>query len=335
MSNAPLSDGIAKVKAGGKDILPLLEELREFSFFRYFHMDMMTSCAYMPTHEQTCAMETCEISPVDDVPDEMADLDETEHDFELDSWARWDMPSDFTEYYDIVDTAAIDTGYNGSHVWRFIHERIQFQGESLPLWQADFNRAISGLHASVSSHITAAQPDEDAEMSQYRRRLRDIPGAVDGLYFAYMLTLCALHEARETLETRSYLGEDDDLLPIMRALTASPLLEEPALQRAAESLREHARSPQAQLWKCRLRTRDMLRIMNCVDCALCRLHGKVTVLGLGTALRALLGSKGRSMDTFALHRVEVAALVATAGKLGTACANVERWKAADEAAGGA
>ena len=55
------------------------------------------------------------------------DRDEDEADFELDSWARWDQPSDFTEYYDVIENAEGNTGYDGSAVWEFIHSKICFQ----------------------------------------------------------------------------------------------------------------------------------------------------------------------------------------------------------------
>ena len=35
-----------------------------------------------------------------------------------------------------------------------------------------------------------------------------------------------------------------------------------------------------------------MRIINCVQCSKCRLHGKVAVLGLSTALQVLLGEDG-------------------------------------------
>ena len=34
------------------------------------------------------------------VPTEIKDTDALEHEFEIDGWARWDMPSD--DYYDMV-----------------------------------------------------------------------------------------------------------------------------------------------------------------------------------------------------------------------------------------
>ena len=83
----------------------------------------------------------------------------------------------------------------------------------------------------------------------------------------------------------------------------------------------------------RLRTRDLLGVMNCVQCNVCRLHGKVKVLGLSAALNVLLGFSGRGEecnrppDPTSLHRVEVAAMVTTCAKLSAACATIERLQA--------
>ena len=77
--------------------------------------------------------------------------------------------------------------------------------------------------------------------------------------------------------------------------------------------------------------------MNCVQCNLCRLHGKVTVLGMAAALNVILGFGGRGEecnrppDPTSLHRVEIAALVTTCAKLSASIATVERMRLIDEA----
>mmetsp|Transcript_33099 Transcript_33099/g.69927 ORF Transcript_33099/g.69927 Transcript_33099/m.69927 type:complete len:90 (-) Transcript_33099:72-341(-) len=69
--------------------------------------------------------------------------------------------------------------------------------------------------------------------------------------------------------------------------------------------------------------------MNCVQCNLCRLHGKVMVHGFATSLQVLLGHRGRGedcdrdTDPFGLSRVEVASLVTTTAKLLSACEVVQ------------
>jgi hypothetical protein len=209
-------------------------------------------------------------------------------------------------------------------------------------WKADFNRAVSGLHSAVSCQIVAdilEQGDEEAALAEYRRRLRDEPDAVTNLQFAYCVALCGVAAARERLDGCSYLGEGEEgLLDTMREFTASPLLHDPAVLAAATNLREHAGSPGCATWKMRMRTRDLLRVMNCVQCNLCRLHGKVKVLGLAAALNVILGFSGRGEecnrdpDPTSLHRVEIAAMITLCAKLSASCATVERLEALDKAA---
>lgn len=85
---------------------------------------------------------------------------------------------------------------------------------------------------------------------------------------------------------------------------------------AAENIR--AQTDAGLAWQARLRTRDLLRVMNCVQCSLCKLHGKVASLGLAATFHVLLGEGTReawesgldeiragSRSLYTLHRVEV------------------------------
>jgi hypothetical protein len=132
----------------------------------------------------------------DDVSTELRKRDESEHSFQLDGWVRWDMPGDFTEYYDLVQEPERFTDYQGQRVWKFIHERICFQLQLEAdgnAWKNDFNRFISGMHSAVSVHIVGGMPEEQ-QLAEYRRRLRDQKGAVQNLHFGYMLFLCAIRQ---------------------------------------------------------------------------------------------------------------------------------------------
>jgi len=286
----------------------------------------------MPTSEDPCELDRCEVDPAEDVPDALIERDEDEYEFALDCWARKDMSSDFTEYYDLRVAKERNTGYDGRRIWRFIHQRICFQRDIDKIesgWKRDFNRAVSGMHAAVDAQILNDIGLTEEGRLEYHRRLRDEPGSIANLYFAYMLTLCAISDCRERLDKCGYLGEADKILPAMQALTASELIGSEAVQAAAQNLRAHAQTPQAAVWKARLRTRDLMAIMNCVQCNLCRLHGKVMALGLGATMQVLLGSDGRGGDPLVLDRVQVGALVATAAKFGNACSIVERFRELD------
>ena len=71
--------------------------------------------------------------------------------------------------------------------------------------------------------------------------------------------------------------------------------------------------------------------MNCVQCNLCRLHGKVAALGLAVGLQVLLGKEditgscvGGNYDD--LHRVEIAGMLTTAAKFGHAVEIVNKFE---------
>ncbi|EKX38461.1 hypothetical protein GUITHDRAFT_115427 [Guillardia theta CCMP2712] len=188
--------------------------LRKQEYFRLFAVDLLSSCTYMPTADMPCEMDRCEIESAEDVREDLRVRDAREHSFRLDGWVRWDMPGDFTEYYDIYEEGERYTGYDGKRVWDFIHDRICFQVEvddPENAWKRDFNRAVSGLHTSVSSHVLLSMKEsegltEEQEMAEYQRRIAQVPEAVGNLYFAYMIMLCAIQNASNRLNNCSYMG---------------------------------------------------------------------------------------------------------------------------------
>jgi len=328
-----LLDGMAVCRNQSKVVLPIFDELMQHDFFSLFPFDLFSSCRMMPTEQQSCDMSTCEIDIVDEVPYNLAVRDANEYDFRLDAWVLEDPPSELTEYYDLRRATKRYTGYNGSRVWRFIHNKIDFQeglDEPENGWKRDFNRAVSGIHAAVDCDIIADIGLNEEGLQEYHRRLRDEPGSIGNLYFTYMLVLEAIRDMRERLDTCDYIG-DKEVQPIMRSLTGSELIQAEPIQRAARKIREHVNRPDAlpQVWQARMRTRFLFSCMSCVQCNVCQLHGKVTVLGLATTFQLLLGSTGYGDDPRDLDRKQVAALIATADKLAHACAVVEQFRELD------
>ncbi|KAL7462288.1 hypothetical protein ACHAXS_002675 [Conticribra weissflogii] len=317
-----LAPGIDAIDSSLPTLAPLFQELRTLPYFRLYSCDMLASCEYIPQELFECYTESCEIYPVDDeeVPADIKQSDFDEHEFELDGWARWDMPSD--DYYDTEQFPEDFTGYDGI-------EGDEYDADN---WKADFNKAVSGLHAMVSAQVVRgmAEKIESGEgldpsspwtdpRAEFDRRLGpegETPEAVENLYFGMMLLLSAVKAARERLLEDCDNGKigDDQAVEILRAILQHPLLDEPSIEAASRRLRTHASQDVNSLWEARMRTRDLMRVMNCVQCNKCRFHGKIGTLGLSTALQLVVGHRGTGCDVSKIHRVELAALVTTMGK---------------------
>lgn len=170
--------------------------------------------------------------------------------------------------------------------------------------------------------------DEDQwtdPVAEYERRLSptgETKHALDNLYFGYMLLLSAVGKAKQRLLEDCDSGKfDDDAADKLKLVLNFALLDDPAIEAASVKLHDHAvkdKDSVRALWEARMRTRELMRIMNCVQCNKCRLHGKISVLGLSTALQVLLGQTGEGGDPNKIHRVELAALMTTLAKFSSA-----------------
>lgn len=344
-SNEELRPGIEAINSQNHELYELLSELKQSSYFRLYSVDMLASCEYLPQELTECYSETCEIYPVDEeeVPSHIKEADADEHDFLIDGWGRWDMPTD--DYYDTQDFPEDYTGYDGGEVWGFIHDRICFDGYEYDdnHWKADFNKAVSGLHSMISAQIIRGIQDRvesgagfsETEQwtdpaEEFERRLSpdgDTPLAMENLYFCYMLCLTAANKARERLLQDIDSGKieaADELRPILDF----PLLEDSSVEAASRKLHDHAVQDSAsssQLWEARMRTRELVRIMNCVQCNKCRFHGKIAMMGLSTALQILVGNSGEGGEIKRVHRVELAALMTTLYKFSRAIETCQQF----------
>jgi hypothetical protein len=262
-------------------------------------------------------------------------VDFNEHEFEMDGWARWDMPSN--DYYDTEEFPEGYTGYDGSMIWEFIHKRICFSGYQYDddHWKADFNKAVSGLHSMITAQVVRGIQDKiddsveftDDEVwrdprKEFDRRLGEdgeTPLAMENLYFAYMLCLSAAAKAKDRLLADCKNGKiDGEAADVLKTFLDLPVLNDQSVEVADHKFHDHAVESVNNLWEARMRTRELLRIMNCVQCNKCRLHGKIAMMGLSTAMQIHLGRTGEGGDPNRIHRVELAALMTTLYKFSRA-----------------
>ena len=152
-----LAEAVAHKGAADVTALSLLEEIRGHKFFSLYSIDLLANCAYLGGAPEECEFDACEVLPVDPVPLHLMERDRKERGFELDAWARFDLPSE--DYYDLEEYPEGYTGYDGTSVWKFLYENLTFGKEAIEEendpngWHNVFDRAVSGLHASIACHV--------------------------------------------------------------------------------------------------------------------------------------------------------------------------------------
>lgn len=212
--------------------------------------------------------------------------------------------------------------------------------------QRVFYRVFSGLHASISTHISnnypigAVDPMLDLHspencgligpnVTQYQYRLGNHPDRLENLYFAFIFMLRAVNKASATLRAYNYTttngARDTELAALVDETLSTPLLSGCSSAASFDESSMFSTAQGASL-KHQLRSafRNISRIMDCVGCEKCRLHGKLQILGIGTAIKVLFKEPHAPL---ALERNEVMALITTLAKFSHALHVVHEFEA--------
>lgn len=207
-----------------------------------------------------------------------------------------------------------------------IHKEAQ-RVEGLPLdneclEKRVFHRLISGMHASISTHLcwdylnqTTGQWHPNVQC--FKERLLDHPERISNMYFNYALVSRAVAKLRKHLEGYTFCTSDPvqdretkkRVNKLTETLTTLPQIfdEKKMFQDAnAVTLKEDFRN----------RFRNVSRLMDCVGCDKCRLWGKLQVNGYGTALKVLFEyDETKNGENPPLRRTELVALINTLGRI--------------------
>lgn len=288
------------------------------------------------------------------------------YDDALDNFCDIDDSDENAEYVDLLLNPERYTGYAGPsahRVWKSIYLENCFRPKKsfsfnpyiqssklneLCLEERVFYRSISGLHASINTHLSAIylisknngfvlgkdQEKWGPNLDEFLKRFSpettngEGPNWLRNLYFIYLVELRALAKAAPYLENEEYYTGNDsndwdtqmamkDLLNIIKSFPDH--FDETSMFRNNE---------QAEKLKYEFKQhfRNITRIMDCVGCDKCRLWGKLQTQGLGTALKILFSGKFdsimqfKSLDShnkkeFQLQRNEIVSLVNAFGRL--------------------
>lgn len=261
------------------------------------------------------------------------------------------------DYVSLVDNAERFTGYAGATVWDAIYRENCFSkapasssslssvsspfggfqaandlrhviqaGSSTNELDFDdsclekrvFYRIISGMHASINTHICNDYLNQTTgtwgpNLACYTSRLATHPERISNLYFNYALLLRAVSKLRTSLKSYTFCSGDTILDGITKnrilALASTASITQPKIfdesimfQGPEGGLKEDFRN----------RFRNVSRLMDCVGCDKCRLWGKLQTVGYGTALKILFEfDEEKNGENPPLRRTELVALVNT------------------------
>ncbi|KAF2432863.1 endoplasmic oxidoreductin [Tothia fuscella] len=196
-----------------------------------------------------------------------------------------------------------------------------------------FYRVISGMHASISTHLCWEYFDQKTgqwfpNATCYKERLHNYPERVSNLYFNYALLVRAVGKLRGHLPSYTFCSADPAQDRQTKALVESlsraignggEVFDESAMFKSADAvgLKEDFK----------FRFRNVSRIMDCVGCDKCRLWGKVQTNGYGAALKILFefDEKDPSKDP-PLRRTELVALFNTLDRVSHSLDAIKKFK---------
>ncbi|KAI9805427.1 MAG: hypothetical protein M1825_000678 [Sarcosagium campestre] len=241
--------------------------------------------------------------------------------------ASVDLKSVFQEHGRLQAAAKITTG------------PAAFEPDGECLEKRVFYRVISGMHASISTHLCWDHLDRSTgrwgpNLECYKSRLHPYADRISNLYFNYALLVRAVTKIRPLLAAYTFCSGDAaqdvqtkrKVLALADRAAAGPSIFDESLMfsdsAAGPLLKEDFRS----------RFRNVSRLMDCVGCDKCRLWGKLQTAGYGTALKVLFEYDGADSGAtttpppLQLRRTELVALVNTLDRVSASLSAVSKFR---------
>ncbi|KAI9504299.1 hypothetical protein BX070DRAFT_190414 [Coemansia spiralis] len=206
----------------------------------------------------------------------------------------------------------------------------------VPLEYRMFYRIVSGLHASISTHICSDYFNATADrwepnLSCFISRIGAFPDRLQNIYFNFLLLTRAIQRMEPYLLSYDYstgIPKDDKavkrLMPkMLRAVKRAGFVFD-------DSELFLGSSGAAMKGEFKDNFRNISRIMDCTGCEKCRLWGKTQTLGIATALKALFSYPDRafrgSFTSLDFKRNEIVALITTYFQFSYSIKSIEMFR---------
>ncbi|KAF2716748.1 endoplasmic oxidoreductin [Polychaeton citri CBS 116435] len=199
-----------------------------------------------------------------------------------------------------------------------------------------FYRVISGMHASISTHLCHDHLNQTTgewgpNLQCYKERLHEHPERISNLYFNYAFVLRAVGKLRDYVQDYTFCTGDpaeDAKTKAMIQRLANVIPEGPKIFDERVMFQDQPSASGLSLKEdFRNRFRNVSRVMDCVGCDKCRLWGKLQTNGFGTALKVLFEfGNGEGGEKPLLRRTELVALINTLDKISVALKALDNFR---------
>jgi len=214
-----------------------------------------------------------------------------------------DDDSTSTQFVSLTKNPERWTGYNGSDVWRAMYEENCFRGhnevDDMCYEERVLYRLLSGMHASINIHISknyypprkGKRESFESNPRRYWQQFAKHPDRLRNLHFAFVVLLRAVQRASNYFSAQSQYGERG--LMLVRRLIDSNVLQScnavfSAFDESVLFSGDGGTLPTTLKHQFKDVFRNISTLFDCISCQQCKLHGKLQLLGVGTALKLLL-----------------------------------------------
>lgn len=319
-----------------QQIRPQLTSLVHSDFFKYFKLDLYKQCPFWNDNNGYCVNRACAVDVIEDwdklpeywQPEVLGSLEKDDaalEQVEDDECAFLDQLCDNDktipkrpdiEYCDVDDFTKKDsvlveltanperfTGYGGeqsSQIWSSIYKEncFSFNETGQCLAKDVFFRLISGLHASIGTHLSNDHLNTETgkwgpNLDLFMSRVGNFPDRVANIYFNYAVVAKALWKIQPYLSHLDFCNDYNEDVKAMIDGVASHLdikiFNEDLLfeDDISSKLKDDFRS----------RFKNVTKIIDCVHCDRCRLWGKVQTTGYATSLKILFEMDSQDEST--------------------------------------
>ncbi|CAH6722476.1 endoplasmic oxidoreductin-1 [[Candida] jaroonii] len=328
-------------------VYPTLKKLVASPYFRYFKINFDKQCKFWD-EEYFCASRNCavELSSRSEVNwDEDLFLNDgsgskvLDRDEVLSSCNDLDYceidDDDNADVANLVNNPERFTGYAGKqaqNIWSAIYNENCFKNddgsidsESCSAKQLFF-RVVSGMHASISTHLSNEYLFEKEDYDTYEPNLKvfmervgKFNDRISNLYFNYGLisqSIIQLFKNYPIIELLKHDGTEESNHEESLVELIS-LLEKESLFKTSLIIEPEYKN------EFRNKFRNISSIMDCVGCDRCRMWGKLQTIGYGTALKILNEENDSSL---VFRRIEIVSLFNTFDRLSKSIESVKNFK---------